>query len=267
MSSQHRHDRRATGQLRLQTGAGLAGQMLVLGILWAVSGLGLVGWLVGTACGVTLCALLLRSGKPSLGPADLVTLSRAVLAGGTAALVADQGRDASLVVVAVVASAALVLDAVDGQVARRTGTSSGLGARFDMEVDAFLILVLSAFVGLFVGLWVLAIGAIRYVFVAAQQVLPWLRGPLPPSRARKTVAALQGIALVVAGSGLVPGPVAVFVAGGALAALVWSFSRDIAWLWHVRTLPVIAQGALELAVVPQRGGEPATGGHKGAELA
>jgi phosphatidylglycerophosphate synthase len=166
-------------------------------------------------------------------------------------------------VVAVVASSALVLDAVDGLVARRTGTASALGARFDMEVDAFLILVLSAFVGLFVGMWVLAIGAIRYAFVAAQQVLPWLRGPLPPSRARKTVAAVQGIALVVAGSGLVPTPVAVFVAGGALAALVWSFGRDIAWLWHVRTLPVIAEGALELAVVQPGSGSPAAGGNQG----
>lgn len=263
MGSQHRQDRRATDQLKLQTGLGFAGQLLLLGVLWGVSGIGPVGFVVGTACGATVAAFLLRSGKPALGPADLVTLGRSVLVGGTAALVADQGREAALVTVAVIASSALVLDGVDGLVARRTGTSSALGARFDMEVDAFLILVLSAFVGLFVGLWVLAIGAIRYVFVAAQQVLPWLRGPLPPSRARKTVAAVQGIALVVAGSGLVPGPVAVFVAGGALAALVWSFGRDIAWLWHVRTLPVIAEGALELAVVPQGGSSPAAEGQRG----
>lgn len=263
MSSQHRQDRRATDQLKIQTGLGLAGQLLLLGVLWGVTGLGPVGWVVGTACGVAVGALLLRAAPASLGPADLVTLGRAVLVGGTAALVADQGADASLGAVATVASTALVLDAVDGLVARRTGTASPLGARFDMEVDAFLILVLSAFVGLFVGMWVLAIGAIRYAFVAGQWVLPWLRGPLPPSRARKTVAAVQGIALVVAGSGLVPGPVAVFVAGGALSALVWSFGRDIAWLWHVRTLPVIAKGALDFAVVPPSGSSPATGGQRG----
>ena len=40
-------------------------------------------------------------------------------------------------------SVALALDGVDGQVARRTRTVSALGARFDMEVDAFLVLVLS----------------------------------------------------------------------------------------------------------------------------
>ena len=41
------------------------------------------------------------------------------------------------------ASVALILDGVDGKVARRTRNASAFGARFDMEVDAFLILVFS----------------------------------------------------------------------------------------------------------------------------
>ena len=41
---------------------------------------------------------------------------------------------------------ALALDGVDGRVARRTETVTAVGARFDMEVDAFLILVLSVYV-------------------------------------------------------------------------------------------------------------------------
>ena len=56
------------------------------------------------------------------------------------------------------AAAALVLDAIDGWVARRTAIGS-LGARFDAEVDAFLILVLSIYVARPVGAWVLLIGA------------------------------------------------------------------------------------------------------------
>ena len=52
-------------------------------------------------------------------------------------------------------SVALALDGVDGQVARRTGTVSALGARFDMEVDAFLVLVLSVHVAVLVD----AVGA------------------------------------------------------------------------------------------------------------
>ena len=75
------------------------------------------------------------------------------------------------------AAVALVLDAVDGWVARRTGTVSALGARFDMEVDAFLILVLSGVRRRDVRpWWVLAIGAARYAFVAAGWLLPWMRG-------------------------------------------------------------------------------------------
>ena len=44
------------------------------------------------------------------------------------------------------AAVALALDPADGWLARRTGTASALGARFDGEVDAFLILALSVYV-------------------------------------------------------------------------------------------------------------------------
>ena len=124
---------------------------------------------------------------------------------------------------------ALVLDAVDGWVARRTGTTTELGARFDMEVDAFLLLVLSAYVAPILGPWVLAIGLMRYVFVAAGWMLPWLRLQLPPRYWRKVVTAVQGIALTLAASGLVPELAGVLV-GVALVLLVESFGRDVVWL-------------------------------------
>ena len=103
-----------------------------------------------------------------------------------------------------------------------------------MEVDAFLILVLSLFVARSAGMWVLAIGAMRYVFVAAAWAAPWLRAPLPPSFARKTVAALQGIILVIASAGVAPWPVGTGLVGVALALLAWSFGRDTWWLWRHR---------------------------------
>src|SRR2546421_710168 len=86
----------------------------------------------------------------------------------------------------------LLFNAVDGWVARRTRTAGALGARFDGEVDAFLILVLSAYVFRSAGVWVLAIGLARYAFLAAGWPLPWMRAPLPPRYWRKIVAALQG---------------------------------------------------------------------------
>jgi len=216
-------------------------QVLVLGVLGATVGLGPMGWVVGTAYAVATWALLShgmqRTGTYSLGPADRVTLGRGMLVGGVTALVADRvGQGVPVAIVVALAAVALALDAVDGQVARRTGTSSKLGARFDMEVDAFLILVLSAHVALAFGPWVLAIGAMRYVFVAVSWVQPWLSGDLPPSYARKTVAAVQGVVLVVAASDLVPG--SAFLVAGALGTLLWSFGRDIGWLWRNAPAPV-----------------------------
>jgi phosphatidylglycerophosphate synthase len=62
---------------------------------------------------------------------------------------------------------ALLLDAADGWVARRTNSASELGARFDMEVDAFLLLVLGTYVSQTLGVWVLAIGAMIVLFALA----------------------------------------------------------------------------------------------------
>jgi phosphatidylglycerophosphate synthase len=209
-------------RLRQETAAGAGAQILLVVLLGTAIGLGPAGWLTGLAFALATWAILTHAlsrswpRPPSFGPANRVTLARAILVGGVTTLVA------------------VILDAVDGQVARRTGTATLLGARFDMEVDAVLILVLSVYVAVPLGAWVLLIGVMRYVFVAAARVLPWLRGPLPPSTARKAVAALQGIVLLVAGAGIIPRPAAFAAVLLALALLVWSFGRDIRWLWRVR---------------------------------
>ena len=78
--------------------------------------------------------------------ADRVTLSRAVLGGGCATIVMLAALDTAphrswwLVLLA---APAVLLDAVDGRVARHTGTASAQGSRLDMETDAALLLVLT----------------------------------------------------------------------------------------------------------------------------
>ena len=115
-----------------------------------------------------------------------MTLARATLAVGVAALAADSfAHDTPVALLVTLAAVALALDAVDGWVARRTGTATALGARFDGEVDAFLILALSVYVAPAYGAWVLAIGAARYLFLAGEWLLPWMRAPLPPRRWRQ----------------------------------------------------------------------------------
>jgi phosphatidylglycerophosphate synthase len=202
-----------------------------------LAGLGLPGWLATAAFGAAgwaaLAVALRRFAARSFGPADRVTLARAVLVGCVTALVADTvHQPAPIPPLVIIAAVALVMDAVDGQVARRTGTASPLGARFDMEVDAFLILVLSAFVATSLGGWVLAIGGMRYAFVAAGRALAWLRAPLPPSLTRKAVAAAQGIVLTVVAAGVLPHLAAIIVTGLALVALTWSFGLDVWWLYQ-----------------------------------
>ncbi|MFH9245274.1 CDP-alcohol phosphatidyltransferase family protein [Streptomyces lydicus] len=239
MAVQERYDTRPFAP---DTTAGMGVQLLVLEVLCRAVGMGTTGWLTGSAFAVVtwvvLTLALRRSWTGAFGPANRVTLARTILVGGVTALVADSfERRPPVAVLVALATVALILDAVDGQVARRTGTATALGARFDMEVDAFLILVLCVYVAVPLGTWVLAIGLMRYAFVAASWALPWLRGALPHSMARKTVAALQGIVLVVAGAGILPRASAAAAVAGALALLAWSFGRDIAWLWRVRARP------------------------------
>jgi phosphatidylglycerophosphate synthase len=165
------------------------------------------------------------------GPANQVTLTRAMLSLAVALMVALSSVVALPVGLLVGATTlALALDWVDGQVARRTGTATAFGARFDMEVDAFLILVLSVYVARSFGAWVLAIGLARYALLAAEQVWPWLRRQVPARYWRKVVAAIQGIVLTVAASGLLPHDLMAGLVFAALLLLAESFGRDVVWL-------------------------------------
>jgi phosphatidylglycerophosphate synthase len=209
-----------------------AGQLAVLGGVSAAVGLSPLGWVAGLTFALVTALLLTRhdaAGRAmAAGAANQVTLARATL--GVTALVAAGASGPQLVVLVAIGAVALALDGLDGYLARRNNTVSVLGARFDMEVDAFLILVLSVLVCRSLGPWVLAIGLMRYAFVAAMFVMPRLRAQLPFSRARKVVAAMQGGLLVAAAAPIWPYAVAVAFAAVALVALAWSFGRDVWWL-------------------------------------
>ena len=221
---------------------GVVAQSALLGVLALTVGIGPRGWSVGLAVGALTNAWLARalwsSGASRLGPANLVTLTRATIVAAVAALVADaETHHLPVTPTLTLAAIALSLDAVDGRVARATGSTSPVGARFDGEIDALLILVLSVAVTRTVGWWVLAIGLWRYVFGVAGRVRPWLRGHLPTSMWRKTVAAIQGITLAVGVSGVLPRAVAIVVLAAALTLLTESFTHDIWWLWAHRPAP------------------------------
>jgi phosphatidylglycerophosphate synthase len=219
--------------------AGLVGTVLLLAVLARTVGIGGAGWFVGLASGLALnlalARALWRDPSAGLGWASWVTLTRATLAVGVAALTAASFElPAATATLVTLASIALALDFVDGWLARRTGTQSALGAKLDGEVDAFLILVLTIEVAPTAGGWVLLIGLARYAFLAAGWALPWLQAPLPRRDWRKTVTASQGVALVVAASGVPPLWVSRVLLVVALALLAESFGRDVWWLWRHR---------------------------------
>jgi len=178
--------------------------------------------------------------RVQFGPASRVTAVRAVLSVGVAGLTLRglgeplSGRLTALLVA--VSAVALALDAVDGYVARRTGTSSAFGARFDMETDAAFTLVLCALVlqAGQAGPWVLASGLMRYAFVAASRPWPWLAGALPPSKRRQTVCVVQITALIICLGPIVPTGLAASLAAFSLALLTLSFSIDVRTLARQR---------------------------------
>ena len=217
--------------------AGLVAQLALIATLGLTTGLSLEGWLTGIGYAAVLAVLLgaglQRAGMRTLGPANAVTLGRASLvAGVTALVVTSLSRPVPTPLLVTLVAVALALDGVDGQVARRTNSTTRLGARFDMEVDAFLILVLSVYVGGGFGWWTVAMGLFRYAFVAASWAMPWLTAPLPPKFSRKVVAAMQGVVLVVATAHLLPYAIVLSALAAALASLTWSFGSDIGWLWR-----------------------------------
>jgi phosphatidylglycerophosphate synthase len=238
--------------IRLATILGMLVTAALLGVVSATAGLGVAGWIAGLATGSAATALIvtarMRSDQPAMFPADWVTLARALLIAGVAGLVADSFiRPVSIIALVTLSTVALVLDAVDGQVARRTGTATPLGARIDGEVDAFLILLLSIAVSQDYGAWVLVIGAARYALLLAGWLIPWLAAPLPPRYWGKVVAAVQGIVLTVAASGLLDRRAGMIAVAAALLLLAESFGRAVIWLYRTGAGPHTRR-ALRLAI-------------------
>lgn len=169
---------------------------------------------------------------PRFGAANSVTLLRLALVAGVAGLVGETPDDRVAWLAVVAVGIVAVLDGVDGWLARRNGHASSFGARFDMETDAALILILSLLVWHHgkAGAWVIGCGLMRYLFVAFGWALPWMAAPLRSTIRGKSVAVVQFAGLSVALVPVVPPPTSNVVAAITLATLVWSFGVDIAWL-------------------------------------
>ena len=145
---------------------------------------------------------------------------------------------------------ALLLDVLDGYVARRGGHASAFGASFDMEVDAVFVLLVGYLLWLRagLGLWVLGAGLLRYVYVLTLVLVP-------PSGIDRVRSRLGRAAFVVTASCLLLAlTVDDFVARGAIA----TFGTAVAGLSFGRSFvdayPTLATLPARVARVGKRAG-------------
>ena len=194
--------------------------------------LAVAGHLLGT--GLALPAMARGHPHDRAGLGNLVTLVRLAV---TAALLAPLLAPGQGWTRTGLALCALLLDGLDGPLARRQQCTSPFGARFDMEVDAALglILALNAWVSGTVGPLVLLLGLPRYLFLAAGRVLPWLNAPLPERIGRKAACVVQIAVLVALQAPVTTGALASLLVVLGIAVLGWSFGRDLLWLRRARS--------------------------------
>jgi phosphatidylglycerophosphate synthase len=205
--------------------------------------LGWRGWLGAFACwGLIATFVVFDLGRHAphqrFGMANSVTLLRAGLTALLWGVVLETmpgpfafGHEQCWLL-AGVATSALLLDGADGWIARRRGMVSKFGADFDLEVDCLFVLALSLLVYAAdrAGVWVLANGLMRYLFVCAGWLWPALAAPLEPRRRRKVICVIQGAVLIAALAPILPAEAVRPVCLAALVLLLYSFGVDVFWL-------------------------------------
>ena len=170
------------------------------------------------------------------GLANCITLARALTTTLLASAIPVAAQltqfDHWLWAISITATISLCLDGLDGYIARRQSMVSDFGAQFDMEIDALLSLVIVLFLWQSdeLGIWILALGLLRYLFLAAAIWLPALKAKLYPSMRRKAICVVQVAALCLMICPLLT-HIQIFTVGMiAFALLMYSFAVDTLWL-------------------------------------
>jgi phosphatidylglycerophosphate synthase len=165
----------------------------------------------------------------AVGPANWLTLARVALTAGLAPAMEYLDRPALVAMI----GACFALDSLDGWLARKTGTASALGADYDMESDAFLVMVLCMllYTGGTLGAWALTAGLWRYGYAVIIVIAP-SAGEAPRSSPARYIYGVLAGSLIAAFA--VPALAVPAVALGT-AAVSYSFGRSLWWSfrpWH-----------------------------------
>ncbi len=191
--------------------------------LWKV----ILVFLAGSFIVITLATRFLST--QTFGLANKVTLIRWSLVALLFGLVGDYQAPWLVVLIS---STVLVLDGVDGWIARYFQLANDFGARFDMETDAILLLIISVLVWQYdkAGVWILFAGFLRYIYVVLGYFFPVLLEELPPSRRRQAAFIVQAVALIISISPITGQLLSNGIALTGLLLLISSFATDVNYL-------------------------------------
>ncbi len=138
---------------------------------------------------------ILENYRPFGGYANWVTGGRLVLL----CYLGFWGMQLAFSAIFVIALVAMLLDGVDGYLARKYNTVHSFGRYFDMETDAFYVCIL-AFLLFLRGLapvWILWVGLMRYGAVLVEVLLSVHGQPAPPNPFARAIAGILFTALLL----------------------------------------------------------------------
>lgn len=138
---------------------------------------------------------LLKNYRPFAGYANWVTSFRLLLL----FILISGGTQMDFLVVFGMALVAVLLDGLDGYLARKYNTTSSFGAYFDMETDAFYVCLMSflLYQNDLLPSWILLIGLMRYGAVIIEIILGLHGRPAPPNPFARYIAGFLFIVLLM----------------------------------------------------------------------
>jgi len=201
---------------------------VVAGVCWAGQ-----LWYVSYSLDATTIVRTLRG--EVFGLANTVTLLRGALYAVVAGFVVVPAETALAWVPAACYGAGVVLDKLDGTVARTVGEETALGRRLDMAFDTFGFVAAPLVAVLWGALpvYYLAISVARYAFVGAVRLHRWRGGTahsLPDSDLGKYLAGVQMVFVTIALVPAVPTDLVYLAAPLVLAPSIAVFARDYCYV-------------------------------------
>ncbi len=120
----------------------------------------------------------------------------------------------------------VILDVVDGYIARKLNQQSDFGLYFDMETDAFFVALVSMLL-YFKGMapaWILIVGFMRYLNVAVYQILRLKPKKEPKQRFASVIAGTLFVVLAI--SFMLPTPIRYYSLLIVSILVMYSFGRS-----------------------------------------